>query len=133
MNNNIKKFMVILSSLVVLIAAVACGNGDSGEGIYEPGTYTASAEGYAATDGDGGPVQVEVKFSSDKIESVKVIDHDETDGIGSEAIDKLPDAIVEGQTLDVEAISGATLTSNAIIEAVSDAVEQAGGDPESLK
>ena len=132
MNKNLKKFMVVMLSLVLVIGVIGCGADDAatdgdGEGMYTPGTYEASAEGY------GGPVMLEVEFSSDKIESVKVVDHDETDGIGSEAVDQLPGEIVEGQTLDVEAVSGATLTSTAIIDAVSDTVEQAGGDPASLK
>ena len=133
MNKNLKKFMVVMLSLVLVIGVIGCGADDAAttdgdaEGMYTPGTYEASAEGY------GGPVMLEVEFSSDKIESVKVVDHDETDGIGSEAVDQLPGEIVEGQTLDVEAVSGATLTSTAIIDAVSDTVEQAGGDPASLK
>ena len=40
---------------------------------------------------------------------------------------------MEGQTLNVETVSGATMTSEGIIEAVADAVEQAGGDVEALK
>ncbi len=140
MNKNLKKFMVVMLSLVLVVGVIGCGDatndtatdGDA-EGMYTPGTYEASADGYAATEGDGMPVQVEVEFDADKIVSVKVVDHEETDGIGSEAVDQLPGEIVDGQTLDVEAVSGATLTSNAIIEAVSDTVEQAGGNPADLK
>ncbi|MCC8139940.1 MAG: FAD-dependent oxidoreductase [Lachnospiraceae bacterium] len=94
---------------------------------YAPGTYTASAQGL------NGAVTVEVTFSEDAIESVVVTDHQETEGIGSNAVDQLPDKIVETQSLGIDGVSGATYTSTAIIEAVANCVTQAGGDAEALK
>lgn len=64
---------------------------------------------------------------------VKVLENSETEGIGSAAIDQIPGEIVKNQSLAVDTISGATVTSNAIIEAVSKAVEEAGADVDSLK
>ena len=96
-------------------------------GIYTPGTYTAT------TAGRNGDLTVEVTFSADKIEEIKVTDHTETDGIGTNATDNLPAKIVETQSLGVDAVAGATITSDAIIAAVADCVTQAGGDPEALK
>ena len=139
MSKNLRKILVLILSLALAVSMIACTSDDNGatdeeaEGIYTPGTYEASADGYAATEGDGIPVQVEVEFDADKILSVKVVDHEETEGIGSNAVDQLPDEIVEEQSLDVDTVSGATYTSNAILEAVEDAVVQAGGDVESLK
>ncbi len=98
-----------------------------GEGTYTPGTYTASAAG------NNGDVTVEVVFSADAIESVTVTDHVETDGIGTNAVDILPGEIVETQSLGVDVVGGATVTSNAILEAVADCVTQAGGDAEALR
>ena len=88
-------------------------------GLYVPGTYTASAAGLK------GDVTVEVVFSADAIDSVTVTDHTETDGIGTNAVDIIPGEIVESQSLGVDAVSGATVTSNAILEAVADCVTQA--------
>ena len=138
MSKNLRKMLVLFLSLVLAVSMIACSNDDvddtaNEEGMYKPGTYEASADGYAATEGDGEAVQIEVEFDADKIVSVKVVDHEESEGIGTNAIDKLPDEIVEGQTLDLDAVAGATYTSNAILEAVEDTVVQAGGDVDSLK
>lgn len=100
---------------------------NSGETGYTPGTYNAQAKG------NNGDVKVEVEFSADAIVKVTVTEHQETAGLSDPAIEKIPERIVEGQTLNVDAISGATNTSNAILEAVADCVSQAGGDAESLK
>lgn len=96
-------------------------------GLYIPGTYTATAPGLK------GDVTVEVVFTADKIENVKVTAHQETEGIGTTPVEQLPDAIVESQSLAVDVIAGATYTSDAILAAVEDCVKQAGGDPEALK
>lgn len=84
---------------------------------------TVSAEGFA------GPVNVEVIATEEKILGVKVLENGETDGIGSKAIEQLPGLIVEKNSVDVDGVSGATLTSNAIKTAVVEAVVQAGFDP----
>lgn len=132
MTRNLKKILVLLLTLVLLVSVVACKKDDlveapSEEGIYTPGTYTAVGEGH------NGDVVVEVKFTSDKIESVEVLENEETENIASTAIERIPDQVVEGQTLSVDTVTGATYTSNAILQAVEDAVVQAGGDVESLK
>ena len=81
--------------------------------------YTASAEGYS------GPVTVEVEFDGSSILSVHVLSHSETVNISDRAIDELPSRIVEAQTWDVDAVSSATFTSDAIREAVRDCLAQA--------
>ncbi len=94
---------------------------------YEAGTYTATVPGRNAD------ITVEVTFSADAIESVTVTDHAETDGIGTNAVDQIPGAIVESQSLGVDVVAGATVTSDAILAAVADCAAQAGGDVEALK
>lgn len=100
---------------------------EASEGIYTAGTYTATAAGLK------GDVTVEVTFTADAIEKVEVTDHQETQGIGTNAVDKIPGLIVETQSLGVDAVAGATITSDAILAAVADCVTQAGGDAEALK
>ena len=97
------------------------------EGVYTPGVYTAAAAGR------NGDVTVEVEFSADAIVSVSVREHTETAGIADPALERIPAAIVDGQTLAVATVSGATMTSEAILNAVADCVKQAGGDPEALQ
>lgn len=107
-------------------SAAESGGEESSSG-YQAGTYTAEA------DGNNGPVKVSAEFSGDAILSITVDEHQETTGLADPAIEKIPERIIEGQTLNVDAISGATNTSNAILTAVANCVEQAGGNVESLK
>ena len=93
---------------------------------FEAGTYQAKAPGMH------GDVVVETTFAKDRIEAVKVVKQTETQGIGTKAVEVLPGRIVEAQSPNVDGVSGATLTSNAIRTAVADCVKQAGVDPASL-
>ena len=74
-------------------------------------------------DGRNGPIEVEVVVVGDEIVSITVISHDETEGIGTIAVDEIPDAIVEQQSILVDAVSGATTTSEGILAAVVAALE----------
>ena len=96
-------------------------------GGYKAGTYSASA------DGRNGLVNVAVTFSDTAITKIEITGHAETAGISDAAFETIPAAIVEYQSLGVDAVSGATLTSDAIVNAVADCVKQAGGDVEALK
>jgi fumarate reductase flavoprotein subunit len=93
----------------------------TGSGIYKPGTYTASAQGI------GGLVEVTVTVNADKITSVKIKGDKETEGLGAKAIEVLPAKIVAANG-KVDAVSGATVTSNAIFEALEAALKQARGE-----
>ena len=120
-----KKVLQVLLVLLLSLSLFACSN-KSEAGLYKAGTYTAQGQGR------NGDITVEVEFSSDEIKSVVVKEHGETVGISDGAISDIPEAIVEGQTLAVDVVAGATYTSNGIIEAVKKCVEQAGGDVDSL-
>lgn len=119
---------LVSAALCTLMLVSGCSTGESAKtATFKAGTYTAEAKG------NNGPVTVEVEFSSDSIVSVTVKDHSETAGVSDAAINKVPGEIVDQQSLAVDTVTGATNTSNAIIEAVTDCVSQAGADPESLK
>ena len=134
-----KRTLSLLLAFVMVLGLAACGGNTAQEttaaataaseeaGIYTPGTYTGTAAG------KNGDVKVEVTFSANAIDSVKVVEHSETAGISDGAIENIPAAIVENQSLAVDTVSGATVTSDAILKAVADAVAQAGGDVEALK
>ena len=134
-----KRTLSLLLAFVMVLGLAACGGNTAQEttaaataaseeaGIYTPGTYTGTAAG------KNGDVKVEVTFSANAIDSVKVVEHSETAGISDGAIENIPTAIVENQSLAVDTVSGATVTSDAILKAVADAVAQAGGDVEALK
>jgi fumarate reductase flavoprotein subunit len=92
----------------------------SAEGM-KPGIYTKTVKGMY----EG--LTVEVTVTEEKIETVKVTEHVET-APGWPALEKIPTAIVENQTVGVDTLAGATRTSEGIIEGVRQALEEAGAD-----
>ena len=121
-------------SLILVLAMVLCMTAygaapvqAENANLFTPGTYTGVGAG------KNGDITVEVTFSADKIERITVVSHSETPSLSDAAIANIPTQIVESQSLGVDAVSGATYTSNGIVEAVADAVKQAGGDVEALK
>ncbi|MBQ8618360.1 MAG: FAD-dependent oxidoreductase, partial [Clostridia bacterium] len=101
------------------------------DGAYAAGTYTGVAKGR------NGEMTVEVTFTENAIADVKVVSHKENLGLGygvpNAPIDTFPGKIVEDQSLAIDVVTNATVSGNAVIAAVADAVVQAGGDPEMLK
>ena len=112
-----KKIVSVLLALMLMASAVCC--------VAE--TYTQSAQG------NNGAVTVEVTVENGAVTAVTVTEHAETPGICDGAIDVIPAAIVAGQTLNVDVVSGATNTSNAILNAAAAALTEAGIDAESWK
>ena len=86
-------------------------------------TLTGTAEGR------NGPIEVEIIADAERIYQIRVLNHEETEGIGTVAVEKLPVAIYENQSLLVDSVSGATITSDAIKAAVLNALESGGFDP----
>lgn len=95
-----------------------------GVGVYEGATALPQHEGVGS--GFMGDVKLSVKMDGDKIDSINVLSHSETEGISDPAFAELIPAIIEEQHLNVDNIAGATYTSDAIKEAVKDAVAKAG-------
>lgn len=107
-----KKVAHLALALMLTLGISGCSN--------KVQTYTGSVEGR------NGEVTVEVALSGKKIEKVEVVKHQETTGIADAAIEKIPSAIVENQSITVDIVSGATITSNAIISGVEAALVSAG-------
>ena len=94
---------------------------DEGEAVeLVAGEYLGVGEG-----GMGGDIKVKVAYADGTITSVEVVSSKETPEIGGAALEKLPDMVVAANSADVDAVSGATLTSTAFCAAVKDAVSQA--------
>ncbi len=121
-----KKLLSLMLSFALTFSLVACSTTETAS-AYTEGTYTATAKGMIDD------VTVEVVVTADEIVSVTITEHSESAGISDPAIEKIPASIVDGQTLNVDAIAGATITSDAILLAVEDALTQAGADVEALK
>lgn len=78
--------------------------------------------------GHGGELQVELAVFDNRIGEVKVISNHETPNVGDNAMRIIPSEIVKQQTLNVDVVTGASLTSKAILSATEDAVRKANGD-----
>ncbi|GAX08219.1 fumarate reductase [Secundilactobacillus silagincola] len=89
---------------------------------FKPGKYTVSAQGH------NGTFPMDVTFSENRIESIEIGQKTETAGISDVVYDRIPDAIVDGQTLNVDAVTGASETSRGILNGVAEAVKEAGGN-----
>lgn len=89
---------------------------------FEPGTYEGKANGF------GGPIKVKVVVDETSIKSIEVTEQTETLGIGTTAIEHIPEAVVEAQSLGVDIISGATFSSFGTKAAISSALEKSGVD-----
>ena len=97
------------------------------ESLFNPGTFRAEATGWGSV-----PIEVKVEFSETEILNVAIVSHGETPGLSDAAITQVPSQIVEYQTLMVEAVSGATVTVDGILDAVSQTIVEAGGDVDAL-
>ena len=100
---------------------------------FTPGTFTAEAHGFNAET----PVVVSVSFTEDQITNVEIISHGESTYGNSSWFNRaigVPDQILVRQsTQDIDAFTGASMTRGAIIEAVEDAIVQAGANPTDLE
>ena len=112
---------------VTASALAACNAGSSsstaastGEAIYTPGTYTGIATGI-------GEVKVTMTFSETAITDVVIDASNETESIGGVAAPTLKDALMAAQSTEIDNISGATITTNAVKKAAASCIEQAMG------
>ena len=96
----------------------------AGSKELKDGTYTGAGRG------NNGSVKASVTVAGGAITAVTVTEHAETAGISDPAIERVPAAIVQSQSVAVDTVSGATNTSNAILTAVKDCITQAGGSVE---
>ena len=94
---------------------------DEAKGIYTPGTYSATATGI-------GTVMVTMTFSADAITDVVLDVTGETASIGQAAAEDLRNALMQNQSAEIDAVSGATMTSNAVMEAANKCIQQAKGE-----
>ncbi len=110
-----------LSMRLTWAAALVAGL-TSAASAMTPGVYTETVTGR------NGDVTVEVTVTAERIQSVRVVKHGETPGIGTLAVEKLPGAITAAQTSGVDGVTGATVTSDAIKAAVTKALAKSGAD-----
>ena len=114
---------MIRVSLLSVAAVLAFAAGTAPSAFAKDGVYTST------TLGRNGDVTVQTTITNGRIADVKVLDWSETHPIADLPRVKVPADIVKNQSLGVDVVSGATLTSFAIINGVRDALKQAGLNP----
>ena len=118
---------ITAGALAACESASTAASASSAAGGYTAGTYTATAQGI------NGDVTVTMTFDAEKITEVVIDASGETESIGGAAAEQLTTAIMDAQSSEVDAVAGATITSNAIKEAAGKCIAQAKGvDPESV-
>ena len=86
---------------------------------FSPGTYSVEADGYH------GPIKLDVTFDENRISSINIVEDHETEGIGHEALPLMSERIIQAQGTGVDAVTGATVSSAAIKQAVNKAAIEA--------
>lgn len=102
----------LLVCALALLALTACGS--------KAETYTGEGQGM------GGTVTATVTIEEGKITEVTFEHENETPGISDPAFNEMPQKFIDAQSADVDVVSGATITSEAMIDAVAEALEKAG-------
>ncbi len=125
MKNIFRKVSAVAIVCALAVSMVACGGKEETGTSYKAGTYTAKATGMAE-------MTVTVTVSEKEITDIK-IEHTETPEIGGPVVEDFTKKIKEIQGLGIDTVSGATLTSNAVINGVADCLKQAGADVDALK
>ncbi len=119
-----KFFNVFLTLALSVVLFCSCANeGETQNPVLDDGTYVSSA---ASKNGD---LTVEMVVEGGVISSLQVLSHSDDVEYAQKAIDELLPIIVENQSLGVDVISGATLTSRGILAATANAIREAGPHP----
>ncbi len=115
-----KKFVSLLLAVMLVVVSFAVS---SAEAAFTPGEYTATAAGF------GGDVTVKITVDENAITAVEVTGDKETAALGGKAIEQYNTSLVGVSDADaVDVMSGATITSNAVKEALGKALAQAKGE-----
>lgn len=128
------QFAALLLACTMVFALAACARSSSTPPAsssepakqpgakFTPGTYTGTGAGF------GGAFDVNVTVDETSITDIEIGENHETDGIGTTALELIPEWIKAGQTVRVDFVSGCTVTSAAIMTAATAALEQSGVD-----
>ena len=107
-------FIMIVSA--ILSCCVVLGTGRAGERAGPDGVYEGSGQGYR------GKIHVLVRIEGGRIAEIEVVYSMEDRAVGGEAMEELANLVLEYNSTDIDAISGATESSKGFLEAVLDAI-----------
>lgn len=138
-----RKFLALALSLTMAAGCLAgcTQQGDkptaTGQPSSPPPTDTAAPAVSGTFEGNGhgmqGPITVSITVEDSRITGINYVTYSETENITAVAKERIPAQIVDHQSLSVDTVTGATLSSHGIINAVADAAKNAGLDVSALK
>jgi len=123
-----RRILAFLAAAYLCLTLFACGNIGlgpvGGQTGLTPGTYTGTGTGH------GGPIEVQLTVDdAGRIGALEILSEDETPEYADGALEQLPRSIVAKQSLGLDAVAGATLSSHGVLAAAAAAITKAGGDP----
>ena len=111
-----KKFITLLLAILLIVPVQSIFATTPQDGIYQ-----------GKGSGIGGDVVVSVTVVNGQIDAIEIESHNETPGLSDPAFKEIPERIIAKQSLEVDNITGATITADAIKEAVGNALSMAAG------
>ncbi len=118
-----KKMLSFLLVLAMLLSMTSISFADT----MKDGTFTSTVQAMH------GKLTLETTVASNKVTDIKVVDETETPGVTAPVYNEMIPNIIEKQSIAVDTITGATITSNAVMNAVADCLTQAGADMDAWK
>ncbi len=112
----LKKIKRIGITMLLILILISCGNREI---VYHKGSYEGVGEGYH------GPIKVEVVTDEYKIIEIKIIEQQETPVLADIVFEKIPERVIKKNRANVDVVAGATYTSEALLEAIKDALSKA--------
>ena len=115
--------------LMIIVGNIIMGFMPATAGVKDKDVPAEAFTLIGTAPGRNGDLTVEVVMTDDTIYQINIVDHSETEGVGTLAIDQLPIDIFQAQSLKVDAITSATITSTAIKDAIVNALDNGNIDP----
>lgn len=109
-----KKFLLSIYTISLLLSLASCK-----QTTNELATYTSTVTGM------GGEITIEVTFNQDTIQDINILSDNETAGVGDKALELMRNKVLTTQSISVDTVTGATISSNAFLSAVKDTIKQA--------
>jgi uncharacterized protein with FMN-binding domain len=106
--------------LVCLFLTLSCAGGDyrTGSGARRDGLWEGTGQGY------GGEIHLRLRIASGLIQDIEIGAHNEDPFIGGQAMTELLELVLDYQSADLDAVSGATVSSAGFLAAVEDALDR---------
>lgn len=120
-----KKLVAVLLASMLMLTGCTSGTPKTESGM-KPGTYTASAAGFH------GDITLDVTVDAQKITDIQIKQQTETESIGAVALPILVEKVLKNQSIGIDSVSGATVTSTGFKDAMTAALTQAGADMDKM-